>query len=161
MAPSAMPINGDPQSPPALSYGENLGSGREPIPTTSGHTNGISQDSDTPIAIVGMGCRLPGDVSTPDEFWELCSRARSGWSPIPKSRWNHSAFQHPNPDKMGCYNPEGGHFLEEDIGLFDAPFFSITEKEAISMGTLYSLLGYHRSVREGAGFCLVLHPDIC
>ncbi|CZS97698.1 related to polyketide synthase [Rhynchosporium agropyri] len=93
-----------------------------------------------PIAIVGMGCRLPGDVSTPEEFWELCSRARSGWSPIPKSRFNHEAFHHPNPDKMGCYNPEGGHFLEEDVGLFDAPFFNITEKEAISMDPQQRLL---------------------
>ncbi|PVH83915.1 putative polyketide synthase [Cadophora sp. DSE1049] len=93
-----------------------------------------------PIAIVGMGCRLPGDVSTPDEFWELCSRARSGWSPIPKSRFNHEAFHHPNPDKIGCYNPEGGHFLSEDVGLFDAPFFNITEKEAISMDPQQRLL---------------------
>jgi len=87
-----------------------------------------------------MGCRLPGDVSNPDEFWELCSRARSGWSQIPKSRFNHDAFHHPNPDKMGCYNPEGGHFLDEDVGLFDAPFFNITEKEAISLDPQQRLL---------------------
>lgn len=93
-----------------------------------------------PIAIVGMGCRLPGDVSSPEEFWELCSRARSGWSEIPKSRFNHAAFHHPNPDKLGCYNPKGGHFLKEDLDLFDAPFFNITEKEAISMDPQQRLL---------------------
>ncbi|KAN0092149.1 BcPKS8, polyketide synthase [Hyaloscypha variabilis] len=87
-----------------------------------------------------MGCRLPGDVSTPDEFWELCSRARSGWSEIPKTRFKHEAFHHPNPDKAGCYNPEGAHFLKEDVGLFDAPFFNITEKEAISMDPQQRLL---------------------
>ena len=94
----------------------------------------------TPIAIIGMGCRLPGDVSSPEEFWELCSRARSGWSEIPKSRFNHAAFHHPNPDKLGCYNPAGGHFLKEDIDVFDAPFFNVTEKEAISMDPQQRLL---------------------
>lgn len=86
-----------------------------------------------PIAIVGMSCRLPGDVSSPESFWELCSRARSGWSEIPKERFDSETFRHPNPDKAGCYNPIGGHFLSEDLGLFDAPFFNVTEKEAISM----------------------------
>ncbi|KAG4440758.1 hypothetical protein IFR05_003745 [Cadophora sp. M221] len=154
MAPSALPVNRESNDLPPLTYTESLSNGRRTIPTngqtnahTNSHTNGtpkingVAPGPDVmPIAIVGMGCRLPGDVSTPDEFWELCSRARSGWSPIPKSRFNHEAFHHPNPDKMGCYNPEGGHFLEEDIGLFDAPFFNITEKEAISMDPQQRLL---------------------
>ena len=55
------------------------------------------------------------------------------WSPIPKSRFNHEAFYHPNSDKLGSYNATGGHFLDEDVGLFDAPFFNLTEKEAIAM----------------------------
>ena len=86
-----------------------------------------------PIAIIGMACRLSGDVSTPDEFWELCSRARSGWSEIPKERFNNASFHHPNPGKSGCHNPIGGHFLKEDLGLFDAQFFNITAQEAISL----------------------------
>ncbi|TAQ85426.1 hypothetical protein B7494_g6244 [Chlorociboria aeruginascens] len=93
-----------------------------------------------PIAIVGMSCRLPGNVTTPEEFWEMCARARSGWSKVPKERFNHEAFHHPNPDKSGCYNPQGGHFLTEDVGLFDAPFFNITEKEAVSMDPQQRLL---------------------
>ncbi|KAI9647281.1 hypothetical protein NHQ30_003664 [Ciborinia camelliae] len=86
-----------------------------------------------PIAIVGMSCRLPGNVSTPDEFWELCSRSRSGWSEIPKERFDTTTFYHPNPGKAGCFNATGGNFLKEDIGLFDAPFFSLTAQEATSM----------------------------
>jgi acyl transferase domain-containing protein len=106
-------------------------------------TNSLDTDSKNvpvPIAIIGMGCRLPGDVKSPDEFWELCSRARSGWSPIPKERFNHEAFHHLNPDKPGCYNSRGAHFLSEDVGLFDAPFFNLTEKEAISMDPQQRLL---------------------
>jgi acyl transferase domain-containing protein len=98
------------------------------------------QEPPMKIAIVGMGCRLPGDVSSPEEFWELCSRARSGWSEMPKDRWNHEAFHHPNAGKSGTYNPKGGHFLSEDLSLFDAPFFNITEQEAISMDPQQRLL---------------------
>ncbi|EDN97069.1 hypothetical protein SS1G_01997 [Sclerotinia sclerotiorum 1980 UF-70] len=101
-----------------------------------GYISGYSQPQaakQIPIAIVGMSCRLPGNVSTPDEFWELCSRARSGWSEIPKERFDTSSFYHPNPGKAGCFNATGGNFLKEDVGLFDAPFFSLTAQEATSM----------------------------
>lgn len=87
----------------------------------------------TPIAIVGMSCRLPGGASSPAEFWELCSRARSGFVPgVPKHRFNHEAFYHTNPGKTGTYHSQGGYFLGEDVTAFDAPFFSLTEKEAIA-----------------------------
>ena len=107
---------------------------------THGYTDGYIVGHDTaevtkqiPIAIVGMSCRLPGNISTPDEFWELCSRARSGWSEIPKERFENASFYHPNPGKGGCFNAVGGNFLKEDLGLFDAPFFSLTTQEATSM----------------------------
>ena len=93
-----------------------------------------------PIAIIGMSCRLPGGVSTPDEFWELCSRARDGWSEIPKQRFEAASFHHPNPGKSGCFNAIGGNFLQEDVGLFDAPFFSLTAQEATSMDPQQRLL---------------------
>lgn len=93
-----------------------------------------------PIAIVGMSCRLPGNVASPAEFWELCARARSGYTTIPPERFNTASFQHPNPGKAGCHNPVGGHFLNTDLAAFDAPFFSLTEKEAISMDPQQRLL---------------------
>lgn len=107
---------------------------------SQGYTDGYSRhfiEADSaahmPIAIVGMSCRLPGNVTTPDEFWGLLSRARDGWSKIPKERFDTSAFQHPNPGKNGCFNAAGGNFLKEDLGLFDAPFFGLTAQEATSM----------------------------
>ncbi|KAG9237456.1 putative polyketide synthase [Amylocarpus encephaloides] len=153
MAPSAIPVNGDSHgAPPDQSTGGTSGySDAVPI-TNHRHANGNSNaptDSNggdtnvansNPIAIVGMGCRLPGGVTSPEEFWELCSRARSGWSSIPKERFNHETFHHPNPDKVGCYNPSGAHFLTEDVGLFDAPFFNLTEKEATSLDPQQRLL---------------------
>lgn len=84
-----------------------------------------------PIAIVGISCRFPGGASSPAEFWELCSRARSGFrSGVPEDRFDHDAFYHSNPGKIGTYHAKGGYFLDDDLAAFDAPFFSLTEKEA-------------------------------
>ncbi|KAJ5832327.1 hypothetical protein N7474_000638 [Penicillium riverlandense] len=103
-------------------------------PVTNGvHEEEMPVDAPKRMAIIGMACRLPGQVSTLDDFWDLCSRARSAWSPIPKSRFNAEAFSHPNPDRSGSINAKGAHFLDEDIGLFDAPFFKITLQEARSL----------------------------
>ncbi|KAH8671519.1 beta-ketoacyl synthase domain-containing protein [Xylariales sp. PMI_506] len=93
-----------------------------------------------PIAIVGMACRLPGNVASPSEFWELCARARSGFSAVPQERFNHEAFYHPNPGKTGAYHAAGGYFLGGDVTAFDAPFFGLTEKEALSMDPQQRLL---------------------
>ena len=93
-----------------------------------------------PVAIIGMACRLPGGVSDPEEFYELCCRARSGWCEMPKDRFSKEGYWHPNPDKLGCYNPIGGCFLTGDVGVFDAPFFNITEREAISMDPQHRLI---------------------
>lgn len=132
----------DPSTGVRVNGNSNIHSNGFIDPSTGVKVNGFSTNSHelAPIAIVGMACRLPGNVSSPEEFWELCSRARSGWSEMPKKRFNQDAFYHPNPDKHGCFNPRGGHFLEEDVGLFDAPFFNVTEKEAISMDPQQRLL---------------------
>ncbi|KAB8221196.1 hypothetical protein BDV33DRAFT_202677 [Aspergillus novoparasiticus] len=84
-------------------------------------------------AIVGMSCRLPGMVDSPSRLWELCSRARSAWSEVPESRFNAAGYYHPTPGRAGSFNYKGGHWLDEDVGLFDAPFFNVTLKEAQSM----------------------------
>ena len=87
----------------------------------------------TPLAIIGMSARLPGGVSNLRQFWEMCCRRRNPWSKIPKDRFSIEAYHHPDPDKKGSTNTIGGHFLEQDIALFDAPFFHCTAQEAISM----------------------------
>lgn len=49
------------------------------------------------------------------------------------------AFHHPNPQKKGCINAKGGYFMNQDLSRFDAPFFNITEQEALAMGeTIFS-----------------------
>ncbi|KAH7385277.1 hypothetical protein DE146DRAFT_621768 [Phaeosphaeria sp. MPI-PUGE-AT-0046c] len=93
-----------------------------------------------PIAIIGMSCRLPGSVSTPDEFWELLARSRTGFSPIPATRFSENRFFHPNPGKSGTTNARGGNFLTHDLTAFDAPFFGFTQQEAISLDPQQRLL---------------------
>ncbi|OJJ39118.1 hypothetical protein ASPWEDRAFT_149949 [Aspergillus wentii DTO 134E9] len=103
-------------------------------------TNSGDNGAPQPIAIIGYACRLPGHVTSPLDLWELCTRGRSGWCPIPKDRFSFESFHHPNPSKTGTFNPKGGYFLDEDIARFDAPFFNLTVQEAISMDPQQRLL---------------------
>ena len=55
-----------------------------------------------PIAIIGMACRLPGNVSNLTSFWDFCYEARNSWTEFPPERLNTAAFHHPNAEKAGC-----------------------------------------------------------
>ncbi|PKY08441.1 fatty acid synthase S-acetyltransferase [Aspergillus campestris IBT 28561] len=90
-----------------------------------------AQKSQIPIAVIGVSCRLPGQISTPDEFWRFCCQARSAWSEIPSSRFSADAYYHPNPDQQGATNTRGGHFLD-DVAHFDAAFFEMSAEEAMA-----------------------------
>ncbi|KAL8727064.1 MAG: hypothetical protein Q9166_006307 [cf. Caloplaca sp. 2 TL-2023] len=85
------------------------------------------------IAIIGMGCRLPGDAKSPSDFYEMLLKKRSGWREVPQDRYNIDSFWHPSDERHGTVTCRGGHFLKDDIGLFDAPFFSMTQAEANAM----------------------------
>ncbi|KAJ5170061.1 Acyl transferase/acyl hydrolase/lysophospholipase [Penicillium coprophilum] len=94
----------------------------------------------TPIAIVGIGFRGPGDAKNLGKLWEIIFNGRESWTPIPASRWNSAAFHHPDHARHGTINVEGGHFLEEDVSVFDAPFFNMTSDEAAAMDPQQRLL---------------------
>ncbi|KOU40429.1 type I polyketide synthase [Streptomyces sp. WM6378] len=82
-----------------------------------------------PIAIVGIGLRLPGGAESPDEFDAFLRAGKSGIRTIPEDRWDVEAFRPEGPDDKGKITTTSGGFLDR-IDLFDAPFFNISPKEA-------------------------------
>ena len=92
-----------------------------------------------PIAIVGMGCRFPGDVSDAESFWELLAEGRDAIREIPKWRWDMDKLYDPDPHVKGKVATCWGGFLDSPE-MFDAGFFGIAPIEAVSMDPQQRLL---------------------
>ncbi|KAJ5356106.1 Acyl transferase/acyl hydrolase/lysophospholipase [Penicillium concentricum] len=86
-----------------------------------------------PIAIVGIGCRLPGKASSPSKLWELLIKNDTGHCAVPSERYNAAAYYHPDAERPGSINSTGGYFIQEDIRAFENAFFGINNLEATSM----------------------------
>jgi acyl transferase domain-containing protein/NADPH:quinone reductase-like Zn-dependent oxidoreductase/short-subunit dehydrogenase/ubiquinone/menaquinone biosynthesis C-methylase UbiE/acyl carrier protein len=82
-----------------------------------------------PIAIVGIGCRLPGGVRNPDDLWKLLATGTDAVVEVPEERWHIPATYHPDPRRPGRMNTRWGGFLDH-IDHFDAQFFGISPREA-------------------------------
>lgn len=84
-----------------------------------------SINSSPPIAIVGMGMRLPGGCHEAGAFWDLLIHRKEGMIPVPSSRWNLGGY-HDDSGRAGTIKAKEGNFLQVDLGAFDANFFSMT-----------------------------------
>ncbi|QMW38177.1 hypothetical protein G4B11_001413 [Aspergillus flavus] len=87
-----------------------------------------AQASRPPIAIVGMGMRLPGGIRSATDFWDMLVEKKTGHGEVPESRYNAKSFCDPkNPRQIRTRH---GYYLQEDPAYFDANFFSISSAEA-------------------------------
>ena len=82
-----------------------------------------------PLAIIGMGCRLPGTIETLEDYWQVLIRGKNVISEVPLSRWNIDTLYDPNPRTKGKIALRHGGFLKE-IRDFDYRFFGMTPREA-------------------------------
>ncbi|MFD6071879.1 beta-ketoacyl synthase N-terminal-like domain-containing protein, partial [Amycolatopsis lurida] len=107
---------------------------------TRGRLAALEDRAAEPIAIVGMGCRFPGGVRTPERFWELLTAGEHGITGFPEDRgWDVGALVDPDPDHLGTSYVDRGGFVE-GAGEFDPEFFGISPREAVSMDPQQRLL---------------------
>ena len=92
-----------------------------------------------PIAIIGIGCRIPGGANSPEQFWQLLKEGRSAIREIPSDRWDVDAYYDPNPDSPGKIATRFGGFLEQ-VDRFEPEFFEISPREALTMDPQQRLL---------------------
>ncbi len=102
----------------------------------------IAEQGDTePIAVVGIGCRLPGGADTPDQFWQMLQDGESGVVEVPAERWDADTFFADDHSAPGTIvSKEGGFLTSWRPDEFDAEFFGISPREAAAMDPQQRLL---------------------
>ena len=86
-----------------------------------------------PVAITGVSCRLPGNITGPRTLWNFLQNGGVAGTDVPASRFDLKEH-HDGSKKPGTMRPPGGMFLEHvELDSFDAPFFQISRAEAVSM----------------------------
>ena len=127
----------DHPTPEALArhmYRELAGSRPRALPVA------VRRASEEPIAIIGMACRFPGGVASPEDLWHVLAEGGDLIAGMPTDRgWDLDHLYHPDPDHPGTSTTRAGGFLHDAAG-FDAEFFGISPREAVAMDPQQRLL---------------------
>jgi acyl transferase domain-containing protein/thioesterase domain-containing protein len=109
-----------------------------------------------PLAIIGAGCRFPGNADNPESFWRLLSEGKDAIIEVPAERWDVDAYYDPAPHTPGKMISRRGGFVD-NLREFDADFFGISPREAVSLDPQQrTLLEVTWETLENAG----VPPDI-
>src|SRR6478736_4629411 len=93
----------------------------------------------TSIAVIGMACRLPGGIDSPERLWEALMRGDDLVTEVPPDRWDADEYYDPQPGVPGRSVTKWGGFLD-DVAGFDSEFFGINEREATAIDPQHRLL---------------------
>ena len=114
------------QSTPASEY---TSTERMRLDITNAHKDDVNgTGGPCPIAICGIGMRLPGGIHSGDEFWDVLANGRDVRRRIPEDRYNVEGFDDSLGEKESIQTKHG-YFLDHDLSRFDPSFFSMTKKE--------------------------------
>jgi acyl transferase domain-containing protein/acyl carrier protein len=92
----------------------------------------LQQADQEAIAIVGIGCRFPGGVDSPESYWQLLSEGKDAVVEIPPQRWDSQRYFHPEPNQSGFINTTRAALIDQ-VDQFDPQFFNISPREAINL----------------------------
>jgi acyl transferase domain-containing protein/NADPH:quinone reductase-like Zn-dependent oxidoreductase/acyl carrier protein len=117
------------------------------------HTRSADQHAvSEPIAVIGIGCRVPGGANTPDAFWRLLLEGGCPVRDVPLERWDVGQYYDQSPEAAGKTYVRRGTFLDH-IDQFDPAAFGITPREAVTIDPQQRLLlEVGREAIEDAGY---------